>query len=67
MSEVQLDVPGRSVALANKLLHSLTEDDLRSAGFNQKDIDDFGDFFVEVRYHAENTEACQIEESPDNE
>lgn len=62
MSDIELEVPARSVVLANKLLHSLTPSDLRDAGFNEKDIDDFGDFFVEVRYHAENNEACQREE-----
>lgn len=56
---VELEVPGRSVALANKLLHALTPDDLLKAGFDEQDIEDFGDFFEEVRYHAENNSLCE--------
>lgn len=56
---VELEVPARAVVLANELLHSLHESDLIEAGFAQKDIEDFGAFFREVKYHAENSELCQ--------
>ncbi|RAK01649.1 hypothetical protein [Aliidiomarina maris] len=62
---IELRVPGRSVALANRLLHSLRESHLVDAGFTQKDINDFGDFFTEVRCQAETHELYFDEEEED--
>lgn len=59
---VELEVPGRAVVLANILLHSLHESDLVNAGFTKQDIEDFGSFFEEVRYQAENNELCFVDE-----
>lgn len=53
LTMIELEVPARSVVLANKLLNSLTQDDLYAAGFDEEDINVFGDFFVEVRQQAE--------------
>lgn len=58
MSNIELEVPARSVAIANKLLHALTEYDLRVAGLTEDEIEGFGDFFLEVRHQAENCEEC---------
>ncbi|MCC5855152.1 MAG: hypothetical protein JJU10_05625 [Idiomarina sp.] len=62
MANIELTVPARSVVLANRLLNSLTPTDLREAGFSDQDIEDFADFFLEVRHQAENCEECQEHE-----
>lgn len=58
MSDIELTVPARSVVIANKLLHGLNENDLSRAGLTPDEIDEFGDFFLEVRFQAENNEQC---------
>ena len=56
MSTHEIKLSRKAVLATRKLFNHLTTDDLEAAGFNDEDIESFGELFIEIKEQCEEIE-----------